>query len=132
MTDASATIQAIQKLISQLEQQGNSQDVNGITILLSDLSIQAMYFGEIVSEAYAQMNQTEEDYKSAVAKSVAEYPGSAAKGERLAEVQHGKLKQEHITYKNLYQKFKSKLDRIDVILDHYKQRVSFLKMEVKN
>lgn len=121
------TIVKIHGLIRWLEDNRDSQNVNEISIHLGDLAIHSMYFGEQVSDAYADMNNSEEKYKGSVAKFVAKSTGPAAKSEREAEVLYEEDRKAFIDSKNLFKKLNSKLDRIDKILDHYKQRVSVIK-----
>lgn len=124
-------ITKIYEAIRWLELNGDSQAINPITIKLDELAILSFYFAEQVSEAYAQKTLSKKAYESAVARSVAESSSSAAKAERVAEVTYEALEKESIEFENLYMKTRLLLDRIDTVLDHFKQRTSFLKEEQK-
>jgi len=125
-------IEKIHQIIRWLETHSRSQDISGFCVSLDELAIASFYLAEAVSEAHTTMNDAEASYKAAMARSVAESKESTAKAERLAEVSHEGLRKEFVSWRNLYSKLRLKMDRIDSVLESHKQRVSFLKQEIKN
>ncbi len=125
------TIKEIHELIWWLHKNGESQDVSGIGIKMNALATNSFWLAEEVSRAYTTMNEAEDDYKSAVAKEIAASTLPTAKAERLAEAAHSAKKREFVEYRNLYNRLRGMIDRIDTVLDTYRQRVSLLKQELK-
>lgn len=127
------TIRKIHEIISYLQANASSNDVNDLSIKLNELSVHAVYFAEHVTDAFALMNNSEDAYKTAVAGYISESTLPAAKSEREAETKFANLRKEFLDNKNLQRKFSTKLDRIDKVLDHFKQRISVInKMEGKH
>jgi len=130
---AQQTIERIYEIIRWLDSNGSSQAITHIVLKLDQLAIEAMWFSDSVSQAYGERNNAEEDYKHACAKSVSEAKESATKAIEMAKVEFAPLKREFLAWDALYHRLKLKMDRIDVIIDTQRQRVSLLKqMDLKN
>ena len=130
MTDEIIT--AIHKSIKWLDDHKTSNNITDLVIVIDDLTINAAYLGTLVTEAYQLMNETEDEYKIAVADYVTSFDGSTAKAERHAEVEHQGKKRDWTAAKNGYKKLSMMLDRIDKICDAHRQRVSVMKGEIKH
>jgi hypothetical protein len=123
-------ISRIGNAILKLEEVKDSTDVVGIGEICNDLSLASSYFSKIVADSYKLMNEAEDDYKLALAEKIKELTedGTAlSKGERLAEVE---LKEKKIFWtdtKNTYKRYDMYLDRIDRILDEFRQYCSSVK-----
>lgn len=117
-------LEDIKKNLDWLSANKKSNNITNIVIVLNDISIQSATLGELKADAFDLMSDAENDYKTSVAEFVSNYDGTAAKAERLAEVEF-KDKRTHLTEaKKLYKRFDIWLDRVDKILDAHKQRVS--------
>jgi hypothetical protein len=133
MDNQNDVIVKIHDLIRWLETNGGSQDMHGITEKLNQLATNSYWFAETVADANAAMNNAEANYKALVARSVSGAQIPTAKAERLAEVEFEPQRKQFIEWKNLYTATRLKLERIDRILDSFRQRVSVVKMlEVKH
>ena len=110
-----------------LEDNIKSDDIIGKSKVLDKLALLSLNFSEEVSDAYAVMNQLEDEYKIAVAKFMGDYDGSAAKGEKEAEVTYADMKRDWTTAKNVYRKLNTFLDRVDKVLDAGRQSISVIK-----
>jgi hypothetical protein len=131
MTDE--LIKTIKKQITWLDNNAKSTNIQAISIVVNKLQILAQTLSEDVTQAYALMNETEDNYKAAIAKFVAEYDGGVAKAERLAEVEFVALKKQWTQAKNIYKGLDMLLDRLDKISDSQRQRVSVVKQsDLKN
>ncbi len=123
-------ISRIGNAILKLEEVKDSTDVVGIGEICNDLSLASSYFSKIVADSYKLMNEAEDDYKLALAEKIKELTedGTAlSKGERIAEVA---LKEKKIFWtdtKNTYKRYDMYLDRIDRILDEFRQYCSSVK-----
>jgi hypothetical protein len=130
MTDEILT--AIHKSIKWLDNHKTSNNITDLVIVIDDLTINAAYLGTLVTEAYQLMNETEDEYKIAVAAYVTAFDGSTAKAERHAEVEYQDQKRDWTAAKNGYKTLSMMLDRIDKICDAHRQRVSVMKGEIKH
>jgi len=127
------TIDEINKLIAWLDDNKRSNNIISIGKVLDNLSIQAEYFAELVTDAYSLMNELEDDYKIASAEFMKDFKGSVAKGEIEAEVLFQDKRREWTQAKNIYKKLNTMLDRIDKILESHRQSISVqVKTSVKN
>lgn len=122
----SETILEIHKIIKWLEENSASNDVNLISVQLNKLSVHSFHFSEAVSMAEAEAANDENDYKSTVAEFVAGQT-SVTKAEREAETKFAANRKKAVESKSTAKALKLKLDRIDRIMDAYKQRVSVIK-----
>lgn len=121
------SIDAIKVAIDWLNKNKRSNNIVKFVKVIDELTIQLSYVGALVSEAYEGMNNAEDDYKIAIAKFMTEFEGSAAKGEKAAEVTHAELKKAWTGYKNLYKRLNTFMERTDKICDSHKQRISVMK-----
>ena len=110
-----------------LENNIKSDDIIGKSKVLDKLAILSLNFSQQVTDAYSVMNELEDDYKIAIATFMRDFDGSAAKGEREAEVAHAKEKKDWTKAKNLYKGLNTFLDRIDKVLDAGRQSISVIK-----
>lgn len=122
-------IDRINNAISQLEDLKSSTDVVGIGEVCNDLSLASSYFAKQVSDAYKLMNEAEDDYKTSLAAKISEYAKtqSVNKAETLAEAELREKKIFWTDCKNTYKRYDLHLERIDRILDEFRQYCSSLK-----
>jgi uncharacterized protein YaaR (DUF327 family) len=119
--------------INWLDKHKDSNNILNISKVIDNLAIKSATLGEMVSEAYALMNEAEDDYKISVAKFMSEATSSAAKAERDAEAKYAEQKRHWTACKNTYKKLDNFLERIDKICESHRQRISIMKMaEMKN
>lgn len=129
----SETLLEIHKLIAWLDKNKGTNNVQNVGKVLDSLAIHSERFGDIVSEAYADVNFLEDNYKLAVAEFRKNYTGGVAKGEIEAEVEFAEMKRDWTEAKNIYKKLATKLDRIDKILESHRQTISVVvKTGLKN
>lgn len=120
-------VDEIDKSIKWLDDRVKSEDIIGISMVVDKLAIQSMYFSSQVSDAYELMSKAEDDYKHSCAEYIRSHTGSKARAEIEAEVEY-KAKKEHWTdMKCIYKKLDTYLDRLDKIIEAYRQRVSVIK-----
>lgn len=130
--DNNEIIARIGNAILRLEEVKDSTDVVGIGEICNDLSLASSYFSKIVADSYKLMNEAEDDYKLALAERIKDLTGGVAsyalsKAERVAEVE---LKEKKIFWtdtKSNYKRYDLYLDRIDRILDEFRQYCSSVK-----
>jgi tRNA U34 5-carboxymethylaminomethyl modifying GTPase MnmE/TrmE len=120
-------IDDIIKSIEWLEGRLKSEDIVSIGIVIDKLAIQSMTLAEQVSEAYALMNEAEDEYNHAVAKFIKEFPGARNRADIEAEVEFEDKKKHWTETKNVYKRLNMYLDRVDKIIESHRQRVSVIK-----
>jgi hypothetical protein len=115
---------------------GNNAESDNLLLLsqkLTQLVSQSATLASKVIDAYALMNESEDEYKIKVDEFIRNFDGSAAKAESHARAEHAGLKRDWTTAKNAYKRFDIILDRVDKICDAIRQRVSVVKQsEMKN
>jgi hypothetical protein len=113
--------------IAWLDKNAKSDNTTLISQSVAKLNIQAMTLAEAVTDAYAAMNELEDDYKIAVDEFTSAFEGSIAAAEPRARATHAAKKREWTKAKNTYKTLDVLLDRIDKISDSQRQRVSVIK-----
>lgn len=128
----SSVVDQIQVCISWLNENKTSSNLVQIARIINELSVLSVNVGHEVSEAYALTNELEDDYKIAFAKKVSSSSESAAKAEKRAEAELEKEKKDWTQAKNGYKRLSVYLDRIDKVIESYRQSVSVQKMDLKH
>lgn len=117
--------------IKRLEKMKESNAIVEIGQICNTLSIDSSYFARLVADAYSVMNEAEDEYKMKIAMEVESLTNSgisASKAEKMAETKHMDEKKTWTSAKNLYKRYSLYLERIDRILDEFKQYCSSVKM----
>lgn len=117
--------------IKKLERLKESTAIVEIGTVCNTLSIDSSYFAKMVADSYSLMNEAEDDYKMKIAEEVEKLTSEgipASRAERLAENKHKDLKKTWTDCKNMYKRYSLYLERIDRILDEFKQYCSSVKM----
>ena len=117
--------------IKKLERLKESSAIVEIGAICNTLSIDSSYFAKLVADAYSVMNEAEDEYKMKISQEVEELTNSgmpASKAEKVAENKYIEEKKTWTQAKNLYKRYSLYLDRIDRILDEFKQYCSSVKM----
>lgn len=117
--------------IKKLERLKESTAIVEIGSICNTLSIDASYFAKLVADAYSVMNEAEDEYKMKVSLEVEEITnagGTASKAEKIAENKYIEEKKTWTQAKNTYKRYSLYLERIDRILDEFKQYCSSVKM----
>lgn len=126
------TIDQIEKCIQWLSDNDKSNNLVEICKVIDKLAVLSVSIGHQVSSAYGVANELEDDYDIAFAKEVSSSANSVAKAEREAEAKLGEKKKLHTQAKNNYKKLDMYLNRIDRVIESYRQLVSVSKMELKH
>lgn len=117
--------------IKRLEKMKESNAIVEIGQICNTLSIDSSYFARLVADAYSVMNEAEDEYKMKVASEVETLTNTglpASKAEKMAENKYQDEKKTWTTAKNVYKRYSLYLERIDRILDEFKQYCSSVKM----
>ena len=117
--------------IKKLERLKDSSAVVEIGSICNGLSIESSYFAKLVADCYSIMNDAEDDYKLKLAEEIERLTNdgmTASKSSFLAELKYKDEKKTWTESKNLYKRYSLYLDRIDRILDEFKQYCSSVKM----
>ena len=123
----------IKKSITWLDEHKKSNSIVPISKVINSLTIDSVTLGDTVSDAYALMNELEDNYKIAEANFINEFEGSNAAAERAAEAHLAAEKRLFTEAKNTYKRLNTFLDRIDKICDAYRQMISVVKQtDLKN
>lgn len=120
-------IDEIIKSINWLESRLKSEDIVSLGIVIDKLAIQSVTLANQVSEAYALMNEAEDDYKHSIAEYMNEFVGAKNKAEIAAEVKFKEKKMHWTATRNVYKRLDMFLDRVDKIIESHRQRVSVIK-----
>jgi hypothetical protein len=117
--------------IKKLERMKESNAIVEIGQICNTLSIDSSYFARLVADAYSVMNEAEDEYKMKVSLEVETLTNSglpASKAEKMAENKYQDEKKTWTSAKNVYKRYSLYLERIDRILDEFKQYCSSVKM----
>jgi len=123
-----SSIDQVQDCISWLNENKTSSNLVQISTLINRLAVLSVNIGHDVSEAYAITNELEDTYKIAFAKKVSSSLDSAAKAEKRAESELEQEKKDWTQAKNAYKRLSIYLERIDKVIESYRQSVSVQKM----
>lgn len=130
----SANLEITEKIgvsIKKLERMKESNAIVEIGQICNTLSIDSSYFARLVADAYSVMNEAEDEYKMKVSQEVETLTNSglpASKAEKMAENKYQDEKKTWTAAKNVYKRYSLYLERIDRILDEFKQYCSSVKM----
>lgn len=128
-------IEEVDKVIKWLEANKQSENIVRISQVLNQLAILSSTVSQQVTEAYAVMNELEDNYDIAYAEEtvkVMKEGNSAAGTKPIVEAKLAGTKKSFTSAKNIHKKLSMYLDRMDRIADFYKQYVSNLKIELKH
>lgn len=128
----SQVVDQIQENLAWLSENNKSNNIVKLSQCLNKLQILAVSFDEEVTAAYETMNDLEDEYKEAVEAHKDELLNqkvSAAAAKTRAEAKFVEKKKLHTQAKNIYKKLNSFQERVDKVVDAYKQYVSNLKDE---
>jgi len=127
------TQQQTDAILNWLSENNKSKNIIQINQSLNTLAILSITLANDVSEAYALMNDLEDNYKEMYASTMDTLTAtlSVAKAEVQADVKLAEQRKEFTRAKNLYKKLSMYLDRVERVADFYKQYVSSLKEERK-
>jgi hypothetical protein len=120
----SDVIKQIDVCIKWLDANNKANNLLDIAKTIDRIAVLSVNVGHMVSEAFALQNDLEDEYKGAFAKFIAESTESVAKAEVKAEAA--------LLPKNGYKKLSVYLDRLDKVIESYRQFVSVSKMDMKN
>lgn len=128
--EADQIITRISLAIKQLEDLKDSNDIVGIGSLCNDLALASSYFAKLVADAYEVANECEDEYKQSVSATTENLTSSLAfnRAEAKAEIENSDKKKDWTKAKAVYNRYKLYLDRIDRVLDTFKQYTSSVKM----
>lgn len=126
------TIEQIDACIKWLDKNNKSNNLVEIAQVIDRLAVLSVSLGHDVSGAYALMNDLEDTYKTEYAKAVSESDQSVAKAEKLAEVSTRNAKKDWTDAKNGYKRLSVYIDRIDKVIESYRQYISVSKLDLKN
>lgn len=118
------------KGIKYLESQANSNDISTIAKALNRLAILTVRLGEEVTNAYQLQSDLEDEYDIAFAKRFSELTAggtSAAAAKPMVEAELAEKKKDWTAAKVGYKKLSSFLERVDRVLDTFKQSQSVIK-----
>ena len=119
-----------------LEERTNSTDIVSLSHGLNQLAILTVRLGEEVTDAYALQSELEDNFDEAYAKRFSELTArgtSAASAKPIVEADLAEKKREWTQAKVMYKKLNSFLERVDRVLDTYRQSISCQKQaDMKN
>lgn len=125
------TIEQIDACIKWLNDNDKSNNLVDICKTIDKLSVLSVSVGHEVSDAYSWMNQAEDDYKIGFSREVSQSSLSVAKAEYNAECETREFKMQYTEAKNAYKRLSIYLERIDRVIESYRQLVSVAKMDLK-
>lgn len=123
------TVEQIDSCIKWLNENDKSNNLVEICKVIDKLSVLSVGIGHQVSEAYSLMNEFEDVYNQAYAEIISQSSLSVAKAEAQAEATLSR--NDFTTAKNAYKRLSIYLDRIDRVIESYRQLVSVAKMDMK-
>lgn len=126
-----STIEQIDSCIKWLSDNDKSNNLVEICKVIDKLSVLSVSIGHDVSGAYGLMNDIEDEYKILYAETVSQSSLSVAKAEFNAEVKAQHAKRRYTLAKNGYKRLSIYLERIDRVIESYRQLVSVAKMDLK-
>lgn len=125
-------VEHIGELISWLDSHKNSNNLPEICRKIDELSIMAVTLGEQVGTAYGLMNIAEDEFKLAYAKHLSSLDMAYNKAEKQAEIASAPEKRLFTQSKNTYKRLSIYLERIDRVIESYRQLVSVSKLDLKH
>lgn len=125
------TIDLIEECIEWLDKHKTSNAIGPITQTIDRLAVLSISLGNMVTDASALANELEDNYKASYATIVNAEGGSIAKAEYKAEAELIEAKKEWTSAKNGYKKLNTYLERLDRVIESYRQMVSVIKEEMK-
>lgn len=125
-------IEQLDKCIKWLDENNKATNLIAITQTIDRIAVLSVNVGHMVSEAYELANNLEDQYKYEFAKAVSESELSVAKAEKAAEVATYEAKKDWTTAKNGYKRLSVYIDRLDKVIESYRQFVSICKLDMKN
>lgn len=123
------TIEQIDNCIKWLTDNDKSNNLVEICKVIDKLSVLSVSIGHQVSEAYGFMNDLEDEYDKAYAEMISQSSLSVAKAEHHATASLNRSP--FTSAKNGYKRLSIYLDRIDRVIESYRQLVSVAKMDMK-
>jgi len=129
------TIDLIQDCINWLDQHNKSTALVPITQTIDRLAVLSVSLGHEVSEAYALMNTLEDSYDISFAEKFSKLTKegtSAAAAKPMVEAELAHMKRDWTTAKNGYKRLSLFIDRIDRVIESYRQYISVSKLDLKN
>lgn len=129
---ADEIVTRIAQTINALDKLKDSQDVVEIGKQCNDLAIASTFFAKLVSDAYDVANELEDEYKQSVLGATEKFssaPDSLSfnRAEQKAKLENAQSCKDWTSAKNTYNRYKLRLDRIDRVLDSFKQYSSSVK-----
>ena len=127
----SEVVEKIGISIKKLERLKDSTAIVEIGSICNTLSIDSSYFAKLVADSYTLMNETEDEYKQKIAEEVDKLTAEGMPASRAERQAENKFKEDKRTWteaKNMYKRYSLYLERIDRILDEFKQYCSSVKM----
>lgn len=126
------TIEQIDEVITWLGQNEKSSNLVELCRKIDKLAVLSVSIAHDVSTAYGVMNELEDEYKIAFARGISSSRDSVAKAERHMEAELSEEKKLYTRARNNYKKLDMYLDRIDRVIESYRQLVSVSKMDLKH
>lgn len=128
-----STVEQIDIALKWLSDNTKSQNIVQLSQCLNKLSTLAVTVGEDLSDAYTVMNELEDDYDEAVAAQFDDLTAnmSATAAKPLAEAACIGKRRAYTRAKNIYKRLSVYQERVDRVIDSFKQYVSTLKDERK-
>lgn len=117
--------------IKKLERLKDSTAIVEIGSICNTLSIDSSYFAKLVADSYSIMNEAEDDYKMKISDEIERLTNEGATASKAEKIAENKFKDDKKTWteaKNTYKRYSLYLERIDRILDEFKQYCSSVKM----
>ncbi|HEY0752280.1 MAG TPA: hypothetical protein VGD26_14070 [Chitinophagaceae bacterium] len=125
-------IEQLDRCIKWLDENNKANNLIEISTVIDRIAVLSVNIGHMVSDAYALQNELEDDYKIAYAKAVSESEFSVAKAEKAAEVASAEARKNWTSAKNGYKRLSIYLDRLDKVIESYRQYISVSKLDMKN
>lgn len=125
-------IDQIDTCIKWLDDNKKANNIAEISAVINRLAVLSVNIGHQVSEAYELANQLEDQFKYEYAKAISESELSVAKAEKVAEVSTYETKKDWTAAKSGYKRLSVYLDRIDKVIESYRQFLSISKLDWKN
>jgi hypothetical protein len=128
------TYDQIAKCIKWLDEHKDSTSYIPICQTIDRLAVLSVTVGQEVSESYALQNNLEDDYDIAFAErfsTITKEGTSAAAARYVVEAELGEKKRLYTQAKNGYKKLSVYLERLDRVIESYRQLVSVGKMDLK-
>jgi hypothetical protein len=122
-------ISQIQKNIDWLDKNAASKNMVKICQVIDRLAVLSVSVGHHVAEAYAIMNELDDDYDVSFSKRFVEVSQqkSAAATKPTVEAELADKRRAFTQAKNAYKRLDIYLDRLDKVIESYRQLVSVVK-----